>query len=120
MIRIDSKRNKFTYNIYHIVKAFYPGEEVEQKVDGEQEALVTVEMPGGSSFSVSAEDLGLPRISDPDERQLQEEKWAGDLDGSAPDQADHAEAGGGDQPGRDPEILSGGRPRQPGEGAACV
>ena len=58
MIRIDSKRNKFTYNIYHIVKAFYPGEEVEQKVDGEQEALVTVEMPGGSSFSVSAEDLG--------------------------------------------------------------
>ena len=76
MIRIDSKRNKFTYNIYHIVKAFYPGEEVEQKVDGEQEALVTVEMPGGSSFSVSAEDLGLPRISDPDERQLQEEKWA--------------------------------------------
>ena len=76
MIRIDSKRNKFTYNIYHIVKAFYPGEEVEQKVDGEQEALVTVKMPGGSSFSVSAEDLGLPRISDPDERQLQEEKWA--------------------------------------------
>ena len=40
MIRIDSKRNKFTYNIYHIVKSFYPGEDVEQKVDREQEALV--------------------------------------------------------------------------------
>ena len=76
MIRIDSKRNKFTYNIYHIVKSFYPGEDVEQKVDGEQEALVTLEMPGGSSFSVFPEDVGLPRISDPDERQLQEEKWA--------------------------------------------
>lgn len=50
MIRINSKRNKFTYNIYHIAKAFYPGEEVEQTVDGEQEALVTLEMPGGSSF----------------------------------------------------------------------
>ena len=76
MVRIDSKRNKFTYNIYHIVKSFYPGEDVEQKVDGEQEALVTLEMPGGSSFSVFPEDVGLPRISDPDERQLQEEKWA--------------------------------------------
>ena len=76
MIRIDSKRNKFTYNIYHIVKSFYTGEDVEQKVDGEQEALVTLEMPGGSSFSVFPEDVGLPRISDPDERQLQEEKWA--------------------------------------------
>ena len=74
MIRIDSKRNKFTYNIYHIVKAFYPGEEVEQKVDGEQEALVTLEMPGGSSFSVFPGDVGLPQITDPDERQLQEEK----------------------------------------------
>ena len=76
MIRIDSKRNKFTYNIYHIVKSFYPGEDVEQKVDREQEALVALEMPGGSSFSVFPEDVGLPRISDPDERQLQEEKWA--------------------------------------------
>ena len=76
MIRIDSKRNKFTYNIYHIVKSFYPGEDVEQKVDEEQEALVALEMPGGSSFSVFPEDVGLPRISDPDERQLQEEKWA--------------------------------------------
>ena len=76
MIRINSKRNKFTYNIYHIAKAFYPGEEVEQTVDGEQEALVTLEMPGGSSFSVFPEDVGLPDVPDPDEQRLQEEKWA--------------------------------------------
>ena len=55
MIRIESKRNKFTYNIYHIVKAFYPGEEVEQKVDAQQESLVTLHMPGDSSFSVLPE-----------------------------------------------------------------
>ena len=76
MIRIESKRNKFTYNIYHIVKAFYPGEEVEQKVDEQQEPLVKLHMPGGSSFSVFPEEIGLPVIQDPDERQLQEEKWA--------------------------------------------
>ena len=76
MIRIESKRNKFTYNIYHIVKAFYPGEEVEQKVDAQQESLVTLHMPGDSSFSVLPEEIGLPVIQDPDERQLQTEKWA--------------------------------------------
>ena len=106
MIRIDSKRNKFTYNIYHIVKSFYPGEDVEQKVDGEQEALVTLEMPGGSSFSVFPEDVGLPRISDPDERQLQEEKWA-----VTRSVYRYLENFTGEK------LLSGGRSRQPGEGA---
>ena len=76
MIRIESKRNKFTYNIYHIVKAFYPGEDVEQKVDGQQESLVTLYMPGDSSFSVFSEEIGLPSVQDPDEQRLQEEKWA--------------------------------------------
>lgn len=75
MIRIESKRNKFTYNIYHIVKAFYPGEEVEQNVDGEQEPLVALEMPDGSSFCVCSEKIGIPPCEKPDEEQLQKEKW---------------------------------------------
>ena len=75
MIRIESKRNKFTYNIYHIVKAFYPGEEVEQNVDGEQEPLVALEMPDGSSFCVCSEEIGIPPCEKPDEEQLQKEKW---------------------------------------------
>ena len=75
MIRIESKRNKFTYNIYHIVKAFYPGEEVEQNVDGEQEPLVALYMPDGSSFFVRSEEIGIPPCEKPDEEQLQKEKW---------------------------------------------
>ena len=27
MIKIESKKNKFTYNVYHVTKAFYPKED---------------------------------------------------------------------------------------------
>ena len=53
MIRIASKKNKYTYNVYHVVKAFFPNEEIIQKVDEKQEPLVAVEMPGGSCFSIA-------------------------------------------------------------------
>ncbi len=54
MIRIASKKNKYTYNVYHVVKAFFPNEEIIQKVDEKQEPLVTVELPGGSCFSLAS------------------------------------------------------------------
>ena len=53
MIRIASKKNKYTYNVYHAVKAFFPNEEIIQNVDEKQEPLVAVEMPGGSCFSIA-------------------------------------------------------------------
>ena len=83
---------------------------MEQKVDGQQESLVTLYMPGDSSFSVFSEEIGLPSVQDPDEQRLQEEKWAvtrrvyqylaegerrrtclGNSDRGASHQADHAE-----------------------------
>ncbi|HIX62977.1 MAG TPA: coproporphyrinogen dehydrogenase HemZ [Candidatus Mediterraneibacter colneyensis] len=57
MIRISSKKNKYTYNVYHIVKAFFPSEEIIQKVDEKQEPLVMLEMPGGSCFSIAPDDV---------------------------------------------------------------
>lgn len=47
MIEIEVQKNKYAYNVYHLVKAFFPGEEVVQKIDGKQETLVTIRMPGG-------------------------------------------------------------------------
>ena len=46
MIKISSKRNKYTYNVYHLAKSFFPDEEIIQKVDEKQEPLAVLEMPG--------------------------------------------------------------------------
>lgn len=37
MIRISCKNERFTYDMYHIVKSFLPDAEISQKVDPEQE-----------------------------------------------------------------------------------
>ena len=57
MIEIISKETLFTYNLYHIVKAFFPDAEIRQRVDGEQEPLVKFTIDGGSCFSVAEEEL---------------------------------------------------------------
>ena len=57
MIGISSKKNKYTYNAYHIVKSFFPGEEIIQKVDEKQEPLMAVRLPGGSCFSLAPEEV---------------------------------------------------------------
>ncbi len=58
MIEIKCKKNKFTYNVYHITKAFFPSEEIRQTVDEKQEPLVVLELPGGSCFSLAQEEIG--------------------------------------------------------------
>ena len=57
MIEIACKKNKFTYNVYHITKAFFPGEEITQRVDEKQESLVELKLPGDSCFSLAPEDI---------------------------------------------------------------
>ena len=56
-MKISCKETQFTYNIYHIVKAFFPDAEIEQCVDAEQESLVILEMDGGSCFSVAGQGV---------------------------------------------------------------
>lgn len=50
MIKVSSKKNKYTYNVYHLVKAFFPNEEIIQNVDEKQESLVALNLPGGLAF----------------------------------------------------------------------
>lgn len=57
MIEIACKKNKLTYNVYHITKAFFPNEEISQKVDEKQESLVELRLPGGSCFSLAPEEI---------------------------------------------------------------
>ena len=57
MIEIACKKNKITYNVYHITKAFFPSEEITQKVDEKQESLVELKLPGGSCFSLAPEEI---------------------------------------------------------------
>ena len=64
MIEIEVKKNKYAYNVYHLVKAFFPGEEVTQKVDGKQESPVVIRMPEGSCFCVAAEGAEDPAAAD--------------------------------------------------------
>ena len=57
MIEIACKKNKFTYNVYHITNAFFPSEEITQNVDEKQESLVELKLPGGSCFSLAPEEI---------------------------------------------------------------
>jgi len=56
MIQIVSNQEIYSYDAYHIVKMFFSEEEVKQKIDKEQEALVWIQLEGGSCFCVTKKD----------------------------------------------------------------
>ena len=43
----------YTYDAYHLLKAFYPDEEIEQQVDEEQESQIRIESDCDSCFCVT-------------------------------------------------------------------
>lgn len=57
MIQIQCKETLYTYNLYHITKAFFPNAEIKQCVDAEQEPLVRIELDGGSCFLLDAKEF---------------------------------------------------------------
>ncbi len=52
MITLSCRETFYTYNLYHIVKAFFPESEIRQTVEKEQELLVKLVLDEGSCFSV--------------------------------------------------------------------
>ena len=70
MIEIACNDTLYTYNIYHIVKAFFPNAEIGQTVDTKQEPLVRLRLDGGSCFSVAEEDVSESTAVDFDGRIL--------------------------------------------------
>lgn len=56
-MKISCKETLFTYNVYHVVKAFFPEAEIEQDVDTGQEPLVKLELDEGSCFCILPADV---------------------------------------------------------------
>ena len=50
MIQIICQNERYTYDMYHIVKSFFPDAVINQTVDMEQESLVQVKVNGDSCF----------------------------------------------------------------------
>lgn len=58
MIRIACKDSLYTYDVYHIVKAFLPREEIEQIVDVKQGSLIEVQLNSDTCFFVTQSEIG--------------------------------------------------------------
>ncbi|XCP84117.1 coproporphyrinogen dehydrogenase HemZ [Roseburia hominis] len=50
MIQIKCQNERFTYDMYHIVKSFFPDAEINQTVEPEQESLIQIEFDRDSCF----------------------------------------------------------------------
>ncbi|MDD6442655.1 MAG: coproporphyrinogen dehydrogenase HemZ [bacterium] len=50
MIQIRCQNERFTYDMYHIVKSFFPDAEITQTVEPEQESLIMVSIGSDSCF----------------------------------------------------------------------
>ncbi len=51
----------YTYNAYHLTKAFYPAGEVKSLVDEKASPFVTVYMEDAKEIEIGPEEIGLPR-----------------------------------------------------------
>ena len=79
MIEIICKETRYTYNAYHITKAFFPDTEICQSVDEKQEPLLKLMLDGGSCFSVDESQImdctgTISETETADEREMQEKK----------------------------------------------
>lgn len=57
MIRLEFQNESYPYDIYHMVKAFYPAEELEQSINEEFSALVRIQKDGREIASVCPEEV---------------------------------------------------------------
>lgn len=69
MITITCSDTLYTYDLYHIAKAFFPEAEIRQTVDDGQELLVKLVLDGGSCFSVE-EDAAAGRLGREEKKKL--------------------------------------------------
>ena len=57
MIQIRCQNERFTYDMYHIVKSFYPDAEISQTVEPEQESLINISIEGDSCFCCQTDEI---------------------------------------------------------------
>ncbi len=58
MIQVVCSNENYTYDAYHLVKAFYPSKEVKSLVDEKASPFVTVLLEDGKEVTVDAADIG--------------------------------------------------------------
>ncbi len=73
---VSCKETVYTYNLFHMVKAFFPDAEIRQTVDEEQEPLVNLVLDGGSFFSIMP-DLSVKTKDDGKDANPQESAMDG-------------------------------------------
>ncbi|WP_281724664.1 coproporphyrinogen dehydrogenase HemZ [Lachnoclostridium phocaeense] len=72
MIFLSCSNDMYTYNTYHLAKAFFPEEDVQQNVSEEMEDVFRITFPDGSVFAVKKEDI-------PAEENRSRKKYAVDV-----------------------------------------
>ena len=99
MIFLSCKEDLYAYNAYHLVKAFFPEEEVHQTVDQGLGETLHMKFPDGQILTV--EECELSGIEDRKQRKYMVDvklykagTGLGYPDRGAPYKACHAEAGG--------------------------
>lgn len=73
MIEIICKEDLYTYNVYHITKAFFAAESVSQKVDPESEYVLHISFSDGNVIKLFDGELELP--SDRKQRKYMVDCW---------------------------------------------
>ena len=58
MILVSCRNDSYLYNAYHMVKAFFPEEEVHSSVEEKASHFATAEFPDGSRLILDAEGSG--------------------------------------------------------------
>ncbi|MDD3137378.1 MAG: coproporphyrinogen dehydrogenase HemZ [Lachnospiraceae bacterium] len=53
MINISLKSEFYSYDAFHIVKAFFPSEDIKRKIDNEQTVLVTIVTPDNTVININ-------------------------------------------------------------------
>ena len=70
MIELKFNDQNYTYDIYHIVKAFFPDAKITQKMDTEQDAYVDISVTElGITYKVCPEDVDKEKRDDKKERK---------------------------------------------------
>ena len=73
MIEIICKEDLYTYNVYHITKAFFSAENVQQKVEPESECILQITFPEGEVIRLPEGELELSE--DRKERKYAVDCW---------------------------------------------
>ncbi|MCI8638194.1 MAG: coproporphyrinogen dehydrogenase HemZ [Coprococcus sp.] len=71
MIQIECRNERFTYDMYHIVKSFFPDAAIIQTVEPEQESLIHIRIDGDSCFCSQEFQIVEEEISEIEDKREQ-------------------------------------------------